>query len=373
MMDLIIRQAKQLDGSLIDVVAQQGVIYRIGPDAAKGLQAKREIDVAGRWFISAGWIDAHTHCCCDSPLYHDEPDRVGVACGVTTVVDAGSCGADNIAPFERSRREASTHVYALINIARTGINTQHELSDLTQIDQQALQQAVEQHPDFIVGLKARMSKSVVGDNGLEPLRLAKAMQKHNGLPLMVHVGNTPPSLDEIADLLDKGDIITHCFNGKPNRILNQEGQLRPAVQRAIARGVVLDVGHGGESFSFAVAEQAMKIGTAPDLISSDIYERNRIQGPVYSLANVMNKFLCMGYSPQQIIDCVTCRPAQLLHLRGKGVLHQGADADFTLFDLRDGPIEMSDAHGEVRTGQQQFIPVAAIISGNEIVRQTEEI
>ncbi|MDI8800053.1 hypothetical protein MJM59_33480, partial [Salmonella enterica subsp. enterica serovar Montevideo] len=41
-----------------------------------------------------------------------------------------------------------------------------------------------------------------------------------------------------------GDIITHCYNGKPNRILTPEGELRASVTRALARGVRLDVGHG---------------------------------------------------------------------------------------------------------------------------------
>lgn len=116
---------------------------------------------------------------------------------------------------------------------------------------------------------------------------------------MVHIGNNPPNIDEIADLLTRGDIITHCFNGKPNRILDNDGNLKPSIARALARGVILDVGHGGESFSFKVAEQAMRIGTYPDIISSDIYHRNRVNGPVYSLAFVMTKFLCMGFSAEK--------------------------------------------------------------------------
>ncbi len=108
-----------------------------------------------------------------------------------------------------------------------------------------MKQAVQRHPDFIVGLKARMSSSVVGENGITPLARAKAIQQENDdLPLMVHIGNNPPNLDEIADLLSSGDIITHCYNGKPNRILNPAGELRSSITRALQRGVRLDVGHG---------------------------------------------------------------------------------------------------------------------------------
>lgn len=90
---------------------------------------------------------------------------------------------------------------------------------------------------------------------------------------MIHVGNNPPELDEIADLLS----------------------------------------HGRESFCFAVAERAKCLDIYPNAISSDIYYKNRLQGPVWSLANVMTKFICLGYSKQRIIDSVTNNSAEILH------------------------------------------------------------
>ncbi len=42
---------------------------------------------------------------------------------------------------------------------------------MANIDAAAVKQAVQRHPDFIVGLKARMSSSVVGENGITPLEL----------------------------------------------------------------------------------------------------------------------------------------------------------------------------------------------------------
>ena len=50
---------------------------------------------------------------------------------------------------------------------------------------------------------------------------------------MVHIGNNPPNLDEIAELLSSGDIITHCYNGKPNRILTPSGELRASISSAL--------------------------------------------------------------------------------------------------------------------------------------------
>lgn len=363
MMDLMFRRARLPDGSLTDLAVQDGRIAALG-HLPETMAAEKSVDLAGAAYLSAGWIDSHVHCYPASPIYHDEPDRVGIDGGVTTVVDAGSTGADQVGDFHRLTRPARTRVLALLNIARTGIVTQNELADMAQIDGTAVTQAIQNYPGFIVGLKARMSSSVVGQNGLRPLIRAKQIQRDNGdLPLMVHIGNDPPDLDGIADLLTAGDIITHCYNGKPNRILTPQGALRGAVQQAMERGVRLDVGHGSASFSFAVAQQAIALGILPHTISSDIYCRNRLQGPVHSLAAVMSKFLALGMTLPQVIDCVTVNAAQALKLHGRGRLAVGEAADLTLFTLSDAPQIYADADGITMNAPQHLVPLAAVVAG----------
>lgn len=368
MYDLIIRGARLSDEQVVDIALQDGRIAAIGKVQGS---AQRERDLAGRYYLSAGWIDSHVHCYPKSPIYHDEADAIGVAHGVTTVVDAGSTGAEHIDDFYRLTRAAQTQVYALINIARTGIVTQNELADMTQIDGEAVQQAVARLPDFIVGLKARISSSVVGKNGVQPLIKAKAIQQETGgLPLMVHIGNNPPNLDQIADLLTTGDIITHCFNGKPNRILTPQGELKAAVKQAIARGVKLDVGHGSASFSFEVARAAIAQGILPDTISSDIYCRNRLAGPVHHLAHVMSKFFSVGMTLPQVIDCVTVNAAAGLRLQRKGQLKVGYDADLTVFSVKEETRPFIDSEGEQVAGEKHLVPLAAVVAGTWIA--TEE-
>jgi dihydroorotase len=368
MYDLIIRGARLSDEQVVDIALQDGRIAAIGKVQGN---AQHERDLAGRYYLSAGWIDSHVHCYPKSPIYHDEADAIGVAHGVTTVVDAGSTGAEHIDDFYRLTRAAQTQVYALINIARTGIVTQNELADMTQIDGEAVQQAVARLPDFIVGLKARISSSVVGENGVQPLIKAKAIQQETGgLPLMVHIGNNPPNLDQIADLLTTGDIITHCFNGKPNRILTPQGELKAAVKQAIARGVKLDVGHGSASFSFEVARAAIAQGILPDTISSDIYCRNRLAGPVHNLAHVMSKFFSVGMTLPQVIDCVTVNAAAGLRLQRKGQVKVGYDADLTVFSVKEETRPFIDSEGEQVAGEKHLVPLAAVVAGTWIA--TEE-
>jgi len=361
MYDLILRRARLVDDTVIDIAIQDGKIAALGDITGS---ARSERQLSGDYYLSAGWIDSHVHCYPNSPIYHDQPDSVGIATGVTTVVDAGSTGADDIDDFYQLTRQVETEVYALLNISRVGLIAQNELANMANIDDAAVREAVTRHPDFIVGLKARMSSSVIGDNGLKPLVRAKAMQQENGgLPLMVHIGNTPPEIDEIAPLLASGDIITHCYNGKPNRILTPEGALRASITDALKRGVRLDVGHGSASFSFAVAQQAIALGILPHTISSDIYCRNRINGPVKSLAHVMSKFLAIGLSLPQVIECVTRHAADGLRLRHKGRLEPGADADFTVFALRRQPVLFTDSDQNSLAAEMQLLPLAAVRAG----------
>ncbi|EEA4745850.1 amidohydrolase family protein [Salmonella enterica subsp. enterica serovar Give] len=323
MFDLLLRHARLVDDTLTNIALQDGKIAALGDVDGP---AVKTIDLRGECYVSAGWIDSHVHCYPTSPIYHDEPDSVGIATGVTTVVDAGSTGADDIDDFYALTRQATTDVYALLNISRVGLIAQNELANMANIDADAVRQAVKRHPDFIVGLKARMSSSVVGVNGITPLERAKAMQQENGnLPLMVHIGNNPPDLDEIAERLD--------------------------------------VGHGTASLSFAVAKRAISLGILPHTISSDIYCRNRINGPVHSLANVMSKFLAIGMSLPQVIACVTANAADSLNLKTKGRLQPGLDADLTLFTLKRQPTVLVDAENDSLQAEELLTPLAAIRTG----------
>ena len=361
MFDLLLRRARLVDDTLTDIAIQDGKIAALGEISAS---ARKTVDLHGNYYVSAGWIDSHVHCYPKSPIYHDQPDSIGIATGVTTVIDAGSTGADDVDDFYQLTREAATDVYALLNISRVGLIAQNELANMAHIDADAVKQAVTRLPDFIVGLKARMSSSVVGENGITPLDRAKAIQRENGfLPLMVHIGNNPPNLDEIAERLSAGDIITHCYNGKPNRILTPEGELRSAITRALQRGVRLDVGHGTASFSFEVARRAIAMGILPHSISSDIYCRNRIDGPVRSLALVMSKFLAIGMTLPQVIDCVTVNAAGGLRLKSKGQLAVGYDADLTLFTVQHAPTLLVDAEKESLQADNILVPLAAIRAG----------
>ncbi len=148
MFDLLLRRARLVDDTLTDIAIQDGKIAALGEISAP---SRKTIELNGKVYVSAGWIDSHVHCYPNSPIYHDEPDSVGIATGVTTVIDAGSTGADDVDDFYQLTRKAATAVYALLNISRVGLIAQNELANMANIDAAAVKQAVQRYPDFIVG------------------------------------------------------------------------------------------------------------------------------------------------------------------------------------------------------------------------------
>lgn len=178
MFDLLLRRARLTDDTLTDIAIQDGKIAALGEIDAP---ARKTVELNGDVFVSAGWIDSHVHCYPNSPIYHDEPDSVGIATGVTSVVDAGSTGADDVDDFYGLTRKASTEVFALLNISRVGLIAQNELANMANIDAGAVKEAVARHPDFIVGLKARMSSSVVATTALRRWSAQKPFRKRTAI------------------------------------------------------------------------------------------------------------------------------------------------------------------------------------------------
>ncbi|MBB6735945.1 amidohydrolase/deacetylase family metallohydrolase [Cohnella zeiphila] len=348
----VLRNVKRTDERAIDIAIEEGIVAEVAEAGTIAtVHGDEGFDGKGM-YVSGGWIDLHAHAFPELTPYGDELDEIGVRQGVTTVVDAGSCGADRIAELRASGRTAATRLLAFLNVSRIGLQRVDELSRLEWIDPERAAAAAAANPDFIVGLKARMSRSVVKDSGLEPLRLARRLADRLSLPLMVHIGSAPPDVRDILGLLESGDIVTHCLHGKPNNLFGENGEPLPELLAALERGVRLDVGHGTASFSFKTAELAKKAGIRPDTISTDIYRGNRTGGPVYGMSRVLSKFLLLGWELAEIVDAVTVRPAEWLGRPELGRIRVGEAAHLTLFAVTPGRYELTDSEGETRVADR---------------------
>jgi dihydroorotase len=137
-------------------------------------------------------------------------------------------------------------------------------------------------------------------------------------------------MSQILDLLRPGDILPHSYSGAPNIAgaftnIVQEGKLLPAALAAKQRGVIFDVGHGGGSFDYTIAEVAIPGGCAPDTISSDIHVFSGNTPGMPYLPWVMSKFMGLSFTLEQVVAMATINPAKIINRVPKlGTLQVGA-------------------------------------------------
>ena len=78
--------------------------------------------------------------------------------------------------------------------------------------------------DFAIGVKLRYGPGIVWEYTTEPVKAARRAADMAGVPLMVHITDTPLPLPEILAFMKPGDIITHCFHGRDHGIMGPERQ-----------------------------------------------------------------------------------------------------------------------------------------------------
>ena len=315
--------------------------------------ADRVVNVRGA-FVAPGFIDLHTHVF-SHPLFTTarlEADRIGTRQGVACVVDAGSSGTTTIDAFPRFVHETQqTRVFAFINIGSPGLPnlggghaSRPDLCDLP-----GVVRALERH-DWLVGVKVLASASHTGSFGIEAVKLARKAAELAGKPMMLHIGNAPPLIDDVLELLRPGDIVTHTYHGKVGGVLGYRDRVIPAFRDAVERGVIVDVGHGRSSFSFRVCETALAQGLPVHTISSDLH-RGNLDRHAVSLPRTMSKLRALGMSLADTVRSVTLAPAEAVGLDqfGFGSFTIGKPAYATVFEETAEPWQVEDAEGELRT------------------------
>ncbi|NUR90420.1 MAG: amidohydrolase/deacetylase family metallohydrolase [Nonomuraea sp.] len=313
--------------------------------------------------VGPGWVDLHAHVYDGMTQISLPPDRIGLDHGVHVLADAGSAGQATIDGLARYVVPAAeTRVLAWINIGSHGLVHLKETADPEFVDVDATLAAVERHRGLVRGVKVRSSGAVVGAMGLQPLRLGRLVARQAGLPLLVHVGEAPPLIEDVLDLLGPGDVVTHCFHAKTGHPWLPDGRPGPALAAALERGVLLDVGHGAASFGWDVAERAVAAGFPPHTISTDLHVRN-VGGPVFSLAATITKLLACGMPLPGAITAVTDAPRRVLRLEEPWLAADGFVRHATIFRIADEPRTYRDSRGVERQVARQVVPVATIRDG----------
>jgi dihydroorotase len=337
-----------------DVAVFQGKIAAVEKNIPAD-QAGKVVDVS-KLYVTPGLIDIHYHVGHGgAPLnwFTAEarahalplgiPADVALQSGVTTIVDAGTAGAETfLEEKEEAIDRAKVRVLAFLNIVANGMSGGLEGS-LDEMDSKLCAATIKKYPDLIVGVKtahywtkepwdAEHVPWAAVDRAIECATLAN-------VPVMYDFWPRPERTYE--DLLKKmrpGDIHTHVF-AQQFPIILSDGKINPALAEARARGVIFDVGHGAGSFWFRNAVPAAKQGFIPDSMSTDSHTGDY---NVVSMNNVMSKFLAMGVPLDDIIRRSTVNPAAEIRRPELGTLSVGKDADIAVLELTKGHFSYVD-------------------------------
>lgn len=350
-----------------DVAIRHGRVAAVGADLDRA-GALDTFDATGL-LVAPGLVDLHVHVYWGGADLSVEPGPNDLARGVTTMVDAGSSGANNFPAFRRSLMEPFPGtILAFLNIAVMG-QADPDLGELHDIRYAKVDRAIEvarANPDRVVGLKVRVSEQLAGRNGVEAVRLAREAGTAMGRPVMVHIGGSSAPVEDILELLGPGDIVTHSYTGWEPGIVDTTRRIIPAAREARARGVLFDVGHGRGSFAFGRAEDALADGFLPDTISTDLHRFN-VPTPVVDLTTTMSKFLYLGLSLADVVSMTTAAPAAAIGHGGvRGTLGVGVTADVTVLRQEEGSFLLEDSYGATVTARQRLVSAATFVAGRRV-------
>jgi dihydroorotase len=373
--DLLIRGGEVIDPSQglrgrRDIGIHWGRIVAVEAQipAERALQV---IDASGK-LVTPGLVDLHAHVYPQGSALGLPADELAPFTATTTYVSAGDAGANNFSAFRHYIvAQARSRIFAFVHISTIGLAgfPVGETLNIGYANVEAAARTAAENRDLVLGIKVRVSRNVVGDNDLEPLRRAiDAAQRAGGMRVMCHIGDAPGELSRLLDLLRPGDILTHTYSSAGNNVV-RDGKVLAAALEAKRRGVIIDVGHGGGSFDYTVAEPAIVQGLTPDTISSDIHAvSGNTPGRPY-LPWVMSKFLNLGFTLEEVIAMSTSAPARVIgRVEKLGTLQADAPADVSIFELIEKPVEFVDTRGNRRTGQRWLEPVQAIRAGRPFGR-----
>lgn len=359
----VIDPSQGIDG-IADVAIAEGKIAAIGAGLGPGTAAEYH-DLKGR-YVCPGLIDLHGHWFEGSSFGVDP--HICLNTGVTTAVDAGTTGFVNFPEFRRNSIDrADVQVLAFVHIGCLGIPTTivGELEDLRYARPIETASILEKNRDVTLGVKLRAG-DMTAAHGTEALDAAISAAEVAETPLMVHISSGADTRG-ILDRLRPGDILTHCFQGRGDGILDRAGKLLlEETLEARKRGVLFDVGHGCGSFSWEVAQRAFEHAFFPDTISTDLH-RFGVGGPVYDLPTTLSKFLCLGMSLRDVVLKSTWGPARSIgREEDLGTLRPGTTADVFVFEIQDADVEFFDTHLVSRKGERKVVPSLTIKSGRII-------
>lgn len=357
-------------GTVIDPYHQTKAVADVGIKARKIVQVAQKLDPAQAaqvldvrgLYVSPGWIDLHVHVFGSLVGVVDADQDAGVHVGVTTLADAGGVCAANFAEFRRAVVDRSqTRVLGFLNVSAQPGSPIH--GDVSRFDQKRTIETLAANRDVLKGVKVLSSERHSGNLDIVPTKLAVQAARETDTHVMAHIGMAPPLIQDVLSLLDRGDIVTHCFKGFPAGAFHRNGRPVAELVKALERGVRLDLGHGASSFAWEAARHARAARIPLHSLSTDLH-KSSVTGPVWTYGRTMAKCLHLGFTIEEVVRMATLGPAELIdEAKELGSLSPGTVADLTVFRVVATPTTLDDSEGNSETGRKDIEPVHCIRAG----------
>jgi dihydroorotase len=332
--------------------------------------AFKVVDASGL-YVTPGLIDIHVHVFAgtgERGSYAGDnslcPDGYTFRVGVTTVADAGCAGWRNFEEFKSHIIDrAQTRVLAFLNIVGNGMRGPKYENDLADMEAAPAAEMALKHKGLIVGIKT----AHYAGREWTPVEREVEAGAAARIPVMVDFGTDWPQrplADLLTNKLRPGDIYTHCYSGLRHES-DEDGKLNPGMIEGRKRGVIFDVGHGGGSFAWRIAVPAIQQGFLPDSISTDLHVTSMNAG-MKDMLNVMDKFLAMGVSVDDVIRRSTWNPAHEIHHEELGNLSVNSPADIAVLRLENGAFGFTDMYGARLRGSHKLTCELTIHNGKVV-------
>ncbi len=358
--DLLLKGGHVIDpknklSAVRDVAIAGGKIAEVAVNIPAS-KARKTINVTGL-HVTPGMVDIHVHVfATGGGSQYDGalsvwPDGHTFRNGVTTAVDAGTSGWRKF-PLLRDSvfAHSETRMLAMLNIVGRGMGGDNE-QDISDMDPKATADMAMKNKSIVVGVK---TAHYAGPEWVAVERAVEAGTLAN-IPVMVDFGTFKeerPFADLVTKKLRPGDIYTHMYLPWVP-MFDAKGKVQSSLWEGRKRGVIYDVGHGGGSFVFRHAANAIKQGLVPDSISTDLHAHSMNSG-MKGMLNVMSKFLNLGMTLDDIILRTTVNPAREIKREELGTLSVGAEADVAVLRVQRGTFGFVDSLGAKMTGTQNL-------------------
>lgn len=181
---------------------------------------------------------------------------------------------------------------------------------------------------------------------------------------MVHITNAQLPLADLVDTLQAGDVITHLYHGRRGSILIDAG-IDPAIMTARRKGILLDLGHGFNHFSWRVFESAHRLGIDVDTVSTDLTRNTLHQPPLVDLTHLCSKLVSAGLGWAQLYRATVETPASYLGL-------EIPEGSIVVLRREETPSLVEDCEGEARAIDHSWCTALAVYAHNLVAGELQE-